>query len=163
MIFAPGGHPHFGLSAGEVEGRWGSTWPLSIWGSPGSFLGGVMTEHIGWESVFLAVIPIGLAVLALTILCVREERGGEGGAIDVPGSFVYSISLVALMYGFSRIQEATGIALVLAGIAGMLVFLAWEKRARHPLLKIDLITRNRQFAMSNLPPSSTAPPCHYLP
>jgi len=118
--------------------------------SLGPFLGGVMTEHIGWESVFLAVIPIGLAVLALTILCVREERGGEGGAIDVPGSFVYSISLVALMYGFSRIQEATGIALVLAGIAGMLVFLAWEKRARHPLLKIDLITRNRQFAMSNL-------------
>lgn len=118
--------------------------------SLGPFLGGVMTEHIGWESVFLAVIPIGLAVLALTILCVREERGGEDGAIDVPGSFVYSASLVALMYGFSRIQEATGIALVLAGIAGMLVFLVWEKRARHPLLKIDLITRNRQFAMSNL-------------
>ncbi len=118
--------------------------------SLGPFLGGVMTEHLGWESIFLAVIPMGLAVLALTILGVREERGGEGGAIDIPGSVVYSGSLVALMYGFSRIQQALGMALALAGVAGMLVFLAWEKRARHPLLNIGLITRNRQFAMSNL-------------
>lgn len=36
--------------------------------SLGPFLGGVMTEHIGWESVFLAVIPIGLAVLALSLI-----------------------------------------------------------------------------------------------
>lgn len=118
--------------------------------SLGPFLGGVMTEHLGWESIFLAVVPMGLAVLFLTILGVKEERGSNEGAIDIPGSLVYSGSLVALMYGFSRIQEATGIVLVLAGIVGMLVFLAWEKRARHPLLKISLITRNRQFAMSNL-------------
>jgi EmrB/QacA subfamily drug resistance transporter len=117
--------------------------------SLGPFLGGILTGHLGWESIFLATGAFGLVVFVLTVLWVRESKG-EGGKLDLAGSLMYSMSLMALLYGFARVQGAQGAALALAGILGMLGFAAREKRAAQPLIGVDLIIRNRQFAMSNL-------------
>lgn len=117
--------------------------------SLGPFLGGILTEHLGWESIFLVTVPLGLTVLALTVFGVKEKQE-RGGTIDLIGSLIYSGSLIAAMYGFSRIPDTAGVVLVISGILGMLGFLSWEKKAPDPLISISLLTRNRQFAMSNL-------------
>lgn len=70
---------------------------------------------------------IGLAVLVLTVFGVRESHAGTG-SIDLIGSLIYSGSLIAAMYGFSRIPETEGVVLVLLGASGILAFLSWEKR-----------------------------------
>jgi len=117
--------------------------------SLGPFIGGVLTGRFGWESIFFVSALIGLAVLVLTVFGVRESHAGTG-SIDLIGSLIYSGSLMAAMYGFSRIPETEGVVLVLLGASGILAFLSWEKKADDPLIGIGLLTRNRQFAMSNL-------------
>ncbi|HNU75083.1 MAG TPA: MFS transporter, partial [Deltaproteobacteria bacterium] len=117
--------------------------------SLGPFIGGVLTGRFGWESIFFVSAIIGLAVLVLTVFGVRESHAGTG-SIDLIGSLIYSGSLIAAMYGFSRIPETEGVVLVLLGASGILAFLSWEKKADDPLIGIGLLTRNRQFAMSNL-------------
>lgn len=119
--------------------------------SLGPFLGGVLTGAFGWESVFLANVPISLAAMALAWKGIDDDdRRREAGAMDLKGSLVYSVSLVAAMYGFSKVPQALGVGLTLSGVLGLALFIAMEKRAKSPVLDISLMTGNRQFAFSNL-------------
>lgn len=119
--------------------------------SLGPFLGGILTGGLGWESVFLVTIPIGLAALILGVKGIEEDREEEGsGAFDMAGSLIYSMSLIGVMYGFSRIPGRGGFILTLAGISGLLLFIIWENRVERPVLDMGLMAHNRQFALSNL-------------
>ena len=59
-------------------------------------------------------------------------------------------SLIALMYGFSRLPALFGGLLVITGILGIAVFAWWEARSTSPVLNIRLFSQNTVFAMSNL-------------
>jgi MFS family permease len=63
---------------------------------------------------------------------------------------VYSLSLVAIMYGFSRLPAAAGGWLLLAGLLGIVAFIWWETRASSPVLNINLFRRSLAFTFSNL-------------
>jgi MFS family permease len=54
------------------------------------------------------------------------------------------------MLGFSRLPRMQGAVLIALGIAGLVLFGAWELRARYPVLDVRLLARNRPFAFSNL-------------
>ncbi len=118
----------------------------------GPVLGGVLTQTLGWRTVFLGVAPLslGAAVLAATRLrgegaAVRDER------FDVPGSVLYALALAAFIYGFTKVQLAWGIALLALGSLGLGAFVWWEKtRAENPVLHMGLFFENRVFAWSNL-------------
>ncbi|HEX3014091.1 MAG TPA: MFS transporter, partial [Methanobacterium sp.] len=70
--------------------------------SLGPVLGGIMTQVLGWRSLFLLMIPIGLIVLALTFWKLKEEWAVcKGEKFDLWGSVVYSIALFLIIYGFS--------------------------------------------------------------
>jgi MFS family permease len=119
--------------------------------SLGPFIGGVLTEHAGWESVFLVNVPLSLAALALSARCIEDDGAKKTGQrVDIEGSLIYSLSLVAVMYGFSKVTAPAGIWLTLAGVAGLALFVAWEKRVKSPVLDVGLMTGNRQFALSNV-------------
>jgi MFS family permease len=49
----------------------------------GPTLGGLMVEHIGWRSIFLVNLPVGLVVLALTVTFVAESRDGRPRRLDL--------------------------------------------------------------------------------
>lgn len=119
--------------------------------SLGPFLGGLLTEHLGWRSIFVVNVPVGIGVLALVIWKLKPEWAeARGEAFDFVGSAIYGLALVALMYGLSLLPEGLGVALVVAGLAGIGAFLAWESRAEHPVLNVSLFRRNPVFAFSNL-------------
>ncbi|HOJ42535.1 MAG TPA: MFS transporter [Syntrophorhabdaceae bacterium] len=119
--------------------------------SIGPFLGGVLTQHIGWRSIFLFNCPLGVFVILLTIIKLRGEwADAKKDRFDFIGSFFYSIMLLCLMYGFSKLQMQTGKILILAGIAGMGVFVLWERRARNPIIDMQLFLSNKVFTMSNI-------------
>lgn len=119
--------------------------------SLGPFIGGILTENFGWQSIFLVNVPIGIIVLALAAKGIREEKGEtRSGGIDYKGSLIFSLSLIMVMYGFSRVPGFSGVWLIIAGTAGLALFVAWEKRAESPVLDIRLMTHNRAFAFSNL-------------
>ncbi|HDI78705.1 MAG TPA: MFS transporter [Desulfobacteraceae bacterium] len=119
--------------------------------SLGPFLGGVLTQHFGWRSIFLANIPIGLIIITFTFWKLKGEWAeARGEKFDLIGSTIYSISLPSIMYGFSLLPSMLGLWLVIGGILVLLLFFGWEVRTENPVLDINLFRNNTVFAFSNL-------------
>ena len=116
----------------------------------GPVLGGIMTQFLGWRSLFWAMIPLGLLILTLTYWKLKDEWAEcRGEKFDIKGSIFYSIVLVMVMYGFSTLPHLTGIILLVAGIIGFIGFLMYELKLESPVLNVRLF-KNRTFAFSNL-------------
>jgi len=119
--------------------------------SLGPVLGGLLTQHLGWRSIFLATVVLGLIVIALTFWKVRGEWAeAKGEKFDLRGSIIYGFALIGIMYGSSLLPATSGIWLIIAGSLGILVFIKWEMKVKNPILDISLFTKNRVFAFSNL-------------
>jgi EmrB/QacA subfamily drug resistance transporter len=119
--------------------------------SAGPFLGGILTAHLGWRSVFLAPLPVGLIAIWLMISRVKGEWAEAAGErFDVIGSILYAVGIAALVYGLTLLPRPGGLWLVGAGALVTVLFVRWEIFTRSPVFEIDLFRRNRVFALSNL-------------
>ena len=121
----------------------------------GPSLGGWLTEHAGWRSVFYVNVPV--ALLALPVIArylphtVHSE--GEDKSIDWVGALLLAASVSALLLATEQAQlhgllqvRSLGLA-VLAGLAGVL-FIAHQHRSAAPIIPPRLLasTAVRQFA-----------------
>jgi EmrB/QacA subfamily drug resistance transporter len=122
--------------------------------SLGPFLGGLLTLHFGWRSIFGVNVPLGLMIIALASFRLRREWAeAKGERFDLTGSIIYCLGLIAIMYGFSSfalLPAMVSAGLILAGGFAIFAFLQWEIRVRNPVLNINLFTGNRAFTFSNL-------------
>ncbi len=119
--------------------------------SLGPFLGGIMTERLGWRSLFYANVPLGIIIILLTLLQLKGEWAeAKGEKFDLTGSIIYSLSLAAIIYGFTLLPGLAGAVLITAGVSGMIGFVYWELKVEHPVLTISLFRENTVFAFSNL-------------
>jgi len=119
--------------------------------SCGPFLGGLLTHHLGWRSIFVMNIPLGALIVIFTIWKLKGEwTEAKGEKFDVFGSILFSGTLVAAMYGFSRLPGIRGVSFVLLGVLGILALIKWELKTESPLFNIDLFAKNKVFAFSNL-------------
>jgi len=119
--------------------------------SLGPFVGGLLTDQLGWRSVFLINVPLGIAVIAYSLVAMKGEwLGKEGGGFDVAGSLLYGLSLLGVMYGFSHITDAYGGTFVAGGIVLLAIFIWWEYRSASPILNLQLVVKNKVFGLSNL-------------
>lgn len=115
------------------------------------FLGGILTQYLGWRSIFYASVPFELLVIWLTGRYVKEEwADAKGEKFDLSGSLIYILSMSAFMFGFSRLPNMSAIILAVVGLLGLIGFVILEKRLRFPVFNIRLFTSNRLFAFSNL-------------
>jgi EmrB/QacA subfamily drug resistance transporter len=119
--------------------------------SLGPVLGGLLTQHFGWRSIFLVNLPLGLIIIALALTRLKGEWAeARGEKLDLGGSLLYGVALVGIMLGFSRLPRAFGMWLFLAGTALAMGFIFRERRAASPIMNINLFRRNRVYAFSNL-------------
>ncbi|MBO8152067.1 MAG: MFS transporter [Candidatus Marinimicrobia bacterium] len=119
--------------------------------SLGPFLGGFLTQYFGWKSIFLANVPLGLIILIFVLWKLKGEWAeAKGEKFDLIGSIIYSLSLAAIMYGFSLIPAISGLWLVIVGTFVLLLFVRWEIKVENPVLDISLFRNNTTFALSNL-------------
>ena len=119
--------------------------------SLGPSLGGLLTQHLTWRSVFLANLPLGMTAIFL----VWKKLPGEwaearGEKFDFIGSLIYGLAVVAIMYGISLLPTLTALWVILLGLAGIAAFIRWELKAESPVFELSLFTANRTFALSNL-------------
>lgn len=119
--------------------------------SMGPFFGGILTQHMGWRSIFLLCIPLGLVAVILTFVKLkkfRDTKHQEG--IDFAGSLFYCLALVGLVYGSINLNKYFGLPLLGAGVIFFILFIIQTYRAEHPVFEIRLFTHNRLFAFSNI-------------
>lgn len=116
----------------------------------GPFIGGVLTQNFGWRSVFFLNVPFGLINTFVSMWRLPRCSGKrEPGEFDVVGSCIYGFMLFMLLYGWSLIPSITAATFIFGGVVGVGFFIWWEKRAKHPVLDVDLFMRNRAFTLSN--------------
>lgn len=112
--------------------------------SIGPFLGGVMTDLLGWRSIFFVNVPIGITTILLILWKLKYEWAEcKGDNFDLTGSIIYGLAALAVMCGLSVIPDLKGAALIAAGIIGMLIFARYEISIPSPVLDIILLIKNR--------------------
>jgi len=119
--------------------------------SAGPFLGGIITQHLGWRFIFWLNIPLSLTLLMITTLMLKGDWAeARGERFDLVGAVILGLGLFLTMYGFSTLPSINGAILIAVGILGILFFVFFEMRTLHPIMDINLFRHNAVFAFSNL-------------
>ena len=117
----------------------------------GPFIGGLLTEHVGWRYIFLFTSLLGILVIFLIAFMVKEEwKGAEDEGFDFTGSLLYAVALFSIMYGFSLLPAVRAGGLIGLGVICFVFFVRHQLRIPYPLLDIRLFLGNKVFAFSNL-------------
>lgn len=119
--------------------------------SIGPFLGGLITQHLGWQFIFWLNLPLGLILLAVVFLMLKGDWAeAKGSTFDLLGSAILALSLLLTMYGFSSLPSFYAALMIAFGIAGFTAFILYELRIPNPVIDINLFRHNTVFAFSNL-------------
>jgi EmrB/QacA subfamily drug resistance transporter len=112
-----------GRERGTAFGIWGATIGASA--AVGPLLGGVLTEGLGWPSIFLINVPVGIAAAVLTLAKVAESRNPEGSRVDWIGTITFTVALFLLVFAITRGNaDGWGSASIVSLLAGSAVLLA---------------------------------------
>jgi EmrB/QacA subfamily drug resistance transporter len=115
----------------------------------GLIAGGALTDYASWRWTMFVNVPIALALAFVAIPLLQESRAEGDRTYDVPGAIVATAGLVAIVYGFTNAATHSWTApltltLIFGGVALVAAFVAWETRAKNPLLPLRiLLDRNR--------------------
>lgn len=123
-------------------------------GSVGVLLGGILTNGFDWHWIFLVNLPVGVVVVALSLVLLPSGgRRAGAGRLDVAGAVTVTASLMLAIYaivngneeGWTSGQTA---GLLAAAAALLAIFIAIEARVRSPLMPLGLF-RGRSVATAN--------------
>jgi EmrB/QacA subfamily drug resistance transporter len=136
---------------GMALGIWGAVAGLAI--ATGPVVGGAVVQGWSWQTIFWLNVPLGLALIPLARLRVDESRG-LSTRLDLPGVVLASGGLFGIVLGLVRANDvgwtSTFVLTALsAGVAAVIAFVAWERRASEPMLPMRLFA-SRGFSATNL-------------
>jgi len=124
-------------------------------GSIGVLLGGVLTDALSWHWIFLVNIPIGVAVVLLSLRLLPETNAhASSGRLDIAGALTVTASLMIAVYAIVNGNQngwtSTETLGLLLGAAALLVgFLGIESRVPSPLMPLRMF-RIRNVATANV-------------
>jgi EmrB/QacA subfamily drug resistance transporter len=134
---------------GVALGAWSGIAGLAV--AAGPLVGGAVVEGIDWQWIFWLNVPIGIALLPLSRVLV--ESHGPDKALDLPGLALASGGLLGLVWGLVH-GNADGwtspqiVGSLTAGALLLAAFVAWEARAKAPMLPLRFF-RDRAFSAAN--------------
>src|SRR5213592_1808749 len=135
---------------------------LGIWGAAsgsggaaGVLLGGALTSALSWSWIFFINVPVGLLVMGLTPVLLRESRADlKHRHFDFAGAASITSGLMLLVYALTRATQhgwvtAETIGLLAASAALIGAFFLIELRSKAPLLPLRIF-RLRTLSASNV-------------
>ncbi|HVS85916.1 MAG TPA: DHA2 family efflux MFS transporter permease subunit, partial [Gaiellaceae bacterium] len=136
---------------GLALGIWGGVGGLAI--AIGPLVGGAVVDGISWHWIFWLNVPIGLVFAPLAWRRLEETHGADS-SLDLPGLGLASAGLLGIVWGLVRgnAHGWTSLGIVAPIVAGALLvaaFVAWELRARAPMLPMHFF-RDRTFSLANV-------------
>jgi EmrB/QacA subfamily drug resistance transporter len=124
---------------------------IGIWGAvigastaAGPIVGGLLVEHVNWESVFFINIPVGLIALVMGLLILRDHRARNAPrSFDIPGIVLLSTAMFCLIWALIKTpdwgwSDPVTVGFLGAAVVTFIVFALWESRAREPLLPLSM-------------------------
>ncbi|MFB7508186.1 MFS transporter [Streptomyces broussonetiae] len=143
---------HTGAQRARAIAVWASS--LSTGGFLAPLLGGITGTYGSWRSAFVVVAAVAAVSSLVSLWLAANSRSPESRSLDLGGQITIGVGLFALLYavvqgptdgwGSAPVVVAFVIAAVFVGL-----FVAAERRARSPLLRLDLF-RNRSFAIASV-------------
>jgi EmrB/QacA subfamily drug resistance transporter len=141
-----------GDERGFALGVWGAVTGVAL--AIGPLIGGLVVEGLNWRWIFLVNLPVGAALLVLTLRTVPESRAEDPDPLDLPGTLLIGAACLLAALGLSRGNDAgwTDPAILGALIGSLLalvafVFAEWKSRA--PMLPLGLF-RDPAFSATAL-------------
>ncbi len=137
---------------GLALGIWGAM--AGVAGAVGPTLGGVLTEYVGWEWIFLVNVPVGLVAVLAGLAIIRESRDPEATRqIDLAGTAMLSISLFTLTLALIRGQEVGWSSAFITGLlatsaVSAALFVLVERIVSHPIVDLRML-RDRTFSAAS--------------
>jgi EmrB/QacA subfamily drug resistance transporter len=118
----------------------------------GPLIGGAVVQGIDWQWIFWINVPIGLAAIPFVLTKMQESRGPDTG-LDLRGLALVTLGALATVWGLVRGNQAGWasaevLAVLTAGVLLTIAFVAWERRAREPMISLELF-RSRAFSAGN--------------
>ena len=135
---------------GMALGIWAGVSGLGV--AMGPLVGGAVVEGISWQWIFWLNVPVGLVLLPLARRHLAESHG-PNARLDLPGLALGGLGLLGLVFGIVRAEtlgwtSATVVGSIGAGVALLVAFGWWERRAAEPMLPLRFF-RSRGFAATN--------------
>jgi EmrB/QacA subfamily drug resistance transporter len=133
-----------GRERGMAFGAWGAVAGVAT--ALGPLLGGLLTTELSWRWIFLVNLPVGIAAIGITLTRVQEFRSPHARRVDLAGFGVFTLGLVALVYGLiesSRRGWGDGVvigALVIAGVM-LAAFPIVERLQREAMFDLTLFRK----------------------
>ncbi len=136
----------------RAVGIWGAVAGVSL--ALGPLLGGILTQTVGWRSVFWINLPIGLAALALAARFVPESKAPRARALDPVGQALVFVGLASITYAVIEGPHAGQTSWPILGLFTLSAiawgcFLLYEPRRSEPLVDLRLF-RSVPFAIATL-------------
>jgi EmrB/QacA subfamily drug resistance transporter len=124
---------------------------IGIWGgvigsatAAGPIAGGLLVEHVNWQSVFFINMPVGILALVLGLVTLKDHRAENAPrSFDLPGIALLSGAMFCLIWALIKAadwqwgNEKTLLFLGLSAVC-FAVFVVWESRTREPLLPLGM-------------------------
>lgn len=137
---------------GAALGIWAGVSAMAL--AIGPLVGGLITEHVGWNWIFYVNVPIGLLGLVCVRIIVRESRDtSHEQRLDLPGLISSGIALFALVFALIEANSYGWTSPMILGlfalaIASGVVFVLLELHQRLPMFDLTLF-RDSTFAGAN--------------
>src|SRR5436190_19962447 len=136
-----------GRDRGTAFGIWGATTGAAV--AVGPLVGGLLTDTLGWQAIFLVNLPIGIGAIFVTLRRVAESRNPRGATVDWLGLVTFSVGLFLLVFALVRGNaEGWGSSIILGSLIGagvlLIAFVVVERRREHPMFDLTLF-RKRAF------------------
>ncbi|MFK0115316.1 MFS transporter [Streptomyces sp. NPDC090994] len=128
---------------GMAVGIWAMVSSVST--ALGPIVGGLLVQHVNWESVFYINAPIGVIALVFSIVVLPQTKNSAAAdeKFDILGVVLLALGLLAVVFGVVK-GETWGwtsggtLGAIAAGVVVLLVFGFWENRVASPLLPMRL-------------------------
>ena len=135
----------------KAIGLWGAMTGLGV--AAGPISGGWLLEHFWWGSVFAALVPVAVIVVALVAHFVPTSRDPHAPRLDLAGLALSTLAIGALVFtiieapevGWAAGRSLAGFAVAAAVFA---VFVVWERHVTQPMLDVRLF-RNLRFTAAS--------------
>ncbi|HET9439239.1 MAG TPA: MDR family MFS transporter [Longimicrobiales bacterium] len=137
---------------GRMQGVFSAVWGVASLVGP--ILGGLVTDALSWRWIFYFTIPFGVVSGVMMQLFLREPEIRKQHRLDILGTVILTTAVTMLLVAMLEGPEVWGwgdsrtIALLIASLCGLVLFVWQEKRAAEPMLPLDIFA-NRIIAVAS--------------